>query len=59
MSADFPVGHVKKDAESDSVAVRSDQPADGLMAWMVVVPTGMRGAHWAPLSEVQDWPDVG
>jgi hypothetical protein len=39
--------------DGDSIAIRSDYPADGPMAFGVFV--AQIGGHWAPESAVADW----
>ena len=53
-------GHVKRDADTKSVALRTifpeDEPALAGQAWLVATPN--RGAYFARTSDVASWVDV-
>lgn len=57
----FKFGHRKHhpDEATKIIAIRTNMPADEGFAWFVANPKfGVGGGHWAPLSEVTDWPDL-
>lgn len=49
-------GTVKQHPETKAVAVRTVWPVDSLMAWGVFNPN--TGGHWAPNSEIENWPEA-
>jgi hypothetical protein len=58
---DYPEGHLKHNAETNEVAVRTIFPEDqgpnlANMAWLVA--TSNSGARTVPSSAVADWPDL-
>lgn len=44
---------VRVSPDRDSVAIRSDWPADNWNAWAVM--NAVNGGHWSATSEVENW----
>lgn len=44
---------IRVSPDGDSVAIRSDYPADGPLAWGVF--NAINGGHWSPDSAVEEW----
>lgn len=53
----YKFGDLKRDPATRSVAIRTTNA--GVMAWLVSNPNGLTGSHWAPFTEVEEWPDLG
>ena len=51
------VREIRVSPDGNSVAVRSDAPAEAWNAWGVM--SALHGGHWSATSELADWTAVG